>query len=58
VPCYVGSTEQFSVRLGQHTEKPWESWLAYPCDSREAAYVLEVKLLTEHKPYLNRKVGR
>ena len=59
VPCYVGSTEAFKSRLKAHTrEKAFSRWVAFPCADREAAYVLEVKLLGEHKPYLNKRVGR
>lgn len=57
-PCYVGSTERFADRLRQHGRtKKFVRWVAYPCEDRGAAYALEVKLLAEHKPYLNRKVG-
>lgn len=60
VPCYVGSSEQFRTRLKNHVRdgKPVASWAAYPCADREAAYVLEERLLRERKPYLNRKAGR
>lgn len=60
VPCYVGSTEDFRPRLKAHLRdgKPVVRWLAYPCADREAAYVLETRLLRERKPYLNRRVGR
>lgn len=33
-------------------------WLAYPCESREAAYLLENGLLAARKPPLNVKAGR
>lgn len=60
VPCYVGSTDDFRgrVRAHHHQGKQFVRWMAYPCRDREAAYDLEVRLLREHKPYLNRKVGR
>lgn len=59
VPCYVGSSEQFSTRLNTHARtKAFAAWIAYPCTDREAAYELEDRLLGEHKPYLNRRSGR
>ncbi len=59
VPCYVGSTQDFSIRLNTHArEKAFSAWIAYPCTGREAAYVLEDRLLKEHKPYLNSRAGR
>lgn len=60
VPCYIGSTGGFRDRLKQHLKdgKPAARWVAYPCDSREAAYVLEDRLLREHKPYCNRRAAR
>lgn len=59
VPCYVGSTFKFKQRLKSHRpQKQFVRWMAYPCDDREDAYLLEEKLLAEHKPYLNKKVGR
>jgi hypothetical protein len=59
VPCYVGSTSGFKGRLDSHSrEKVFRRWAAYPCADRESAYELEVRLLREHKPYLNKKVGR
>lgn len=58
-PCYVGSTENFKSRIDRHArEKSFTCWVAHPCEDREAAYELEVKLLIQHKPYLNKKVGR
>ncbi|MFF3665393.1 GIY-YIG nuclease family protein [Microtetraspora malaysiensis] len=59
VPCYVGSTEYFKSRIQAHgRDKKFVRWAAYPCADREAAYLLEERLLKEHKPYLNRKVTR
>ncbi|MEV0616112.1 GIY-YIG nuclease family protein [Nonomuraea sp. NPDC050404] len=61
VPCYVGSTEKFKQRIGTHRRddgKSFVRWIAYPCPDREAAYVLEDRLLKEHKPYLNRRAAR
>lgn len=59
VPCYVGSTAHFKTRLQKHRpKKKFNRWMAYPCDDREGAYLLEEKLLAEHKPYLNQKVWR
>lgn len=59
VPCYVGSTEKFKTRIDSHTrEKDFARWVAHPCADREAAYQLEVRLLAEHKPYLNKRRGR
>lgn len=59
-PCYVGSTEYFRSRLRQHDKagKRFTYWTAHPCVDREAAYVLEERLLREYKPFLNRKAGR
>ena len=58
-PCYVGSTGDFSKRLKWHLKdgKPVVVWVAYPCESREAAYALEDRLLKQHMPYLNKKRG-
>ncbi|WP_262285423.1 hypothetical protein [Micromonospora sp. MA102] len=55
-PIYVGSTKVFRDRMRSHRRdgKPMTSWLAYPCDSREAAYLLESKLLDECRPSMNR----
>lgn len=61
VPAYIGSTEQFRTRMGNHRrERPdiFVRWVCYTCENREAAYELEVRLLAENLPYLNRKVGR
>lgn len=59
-PCYVGSTCLFSERMTQHRRagKEFIRWVAYPCDGREAAYLLEERLLSEHQPYLNKRKGR
>lgn len=59
-PCYVGSTNNLRVRLKAHARdgKDFVRWQAYRCRDREHAYELEDRLLREHKPYLNRKVGR
>jgi hypothetical protein len=56
-PCYVGSTKNFSGRMSGHRKdgKKWSHWTAFPCDSREAAFVLETRLLREEMPYLNRR---
>ncbi|MFC6081028.1 GIY-YIG nuclease family protein [Sphaerisporangium aureirubrum] len=59
VPCYVGSTHKIKTRLQDHARtKQFVRWAAYPCADREAAYVLEERLLAEHKPYLNRRTTR
>lgn len=60
VPCYVGSTSQFRIRLRSHDRegKQFVRWLAYPCADRDRAYELEDRLLRQHKPYLNRKASR
>jgi len=59
-PIYVGSTGDFRIRLKAHAKqkKPFVRWQAYVTDDREAAYRLEVKLLKEHLPRLNKRVGR
>lgn len=58
-PCYVGSTKDFKTRLKVHARtKKFVRWAAYPCADREAAYLLEERLLAEHKPYLNRRITR
>ncbi len=59
-PIYLGSTGDFPGRVRWHRNdgKPIAWWLAYPCDSREAAYLLEGGLLAARKPPLNVKVGR
>lgn len=58
-PCYVGSSGDFPARLKWHLKdgKPVRVWIAYPCDSRQAAYALEDRLLKQHLPYLNKKAG-
>lgn len=60
VPCYVGGTKYFSSRLTQHERdgKRFVRWSATRCGNREAAYLLEERLLREHKPYLNKKAYR
>lgn len=59
-PCYVGSTAKFRTRLRAHISggKEFVRWQAYPCETREDAYVLEERLLIERMPRLNRKRGR
>lgn len=59
-PCYVGSTMNLKSRLKDHHKdgKPLVRWTAFACADREAAYQLEIKLLGEHQPYLNRKAHR
>lgn len=59
-PCYVGSTDDFKRRLKQHCREKADlaRWMAYVCPTRDDAYQLEVKLLNEHKPYMNKKRGR
>ncbi|MBL1120211.1 GIY-YIG nuclease family protein [Streptomyces sp. 110] len=59
-PCYLGSTDQFRTRIGKHVKdgKVFTSWQAYPCPDREAAYVLEDRLLKERLPSLNKKASR
>lgn len=61
-PAYVGSTETFRYRMSCH-RSDWKKrsiarWTAYRCADREAAYVLEERLLAEHKPYLNKRRTR
>jgi len=60
VPCYVGSTGDFLTRAKVHRKngRKFCRYLAYPCEDREAAYVLEDRLLKEHQPYLNKRAGR
>lgn len=58
-PIYLGSTSNFTKRLSRHRkDKPVAWWLAFPCGTREAAYLMEVGLLGARKPPLNVKVGR
>lgn len=59
-PCYVGSTDKFSVRMAAHVKdgKRFACWQAHPCKDREHAYRLEDRLLRRHMPYLNRKASR
>jgi hypothetical protein len=59
-PVYLGSTGEFGARMRRHRAdgKPVAWWLAFPCESREAAYLLEGGLLAARKPPLNIKVGR
>lgn len=59
-PIYVGSTADFRIRLKAHAKdgKPFVRWQAYPSADREAAYLLEDRLLRERKPRLNRKASR
>lgn len=59
-PVYVGSTLTFRVRMAEHrkTKGRLSRWIAYPCRDREHAYEMEVDLLRQHKPRMNRKVGR
>jgi GIY-YIG catalytic domain len=59
VPCYVGSSKNLRSRLKRHArDKEFGTRQAFACKDREAAYELEVRLLGERKPYLNKKVGR
>lgn len=59
-PCYVGSTDRFRTRMNSHVKdgKIFGRWQAYPCGTREAAYVLEDRLLNERMPHLNRRKSR
>jgi GIY-YIG catalytic domain len=59
-PCYVGSTADLRTRVNQHFSdgKQFARWQAYPCETREAAYLLEERLLAERLPRLNRRRGR
>lgn len=59
-PVYLGSTGDFAARMRSHRRdgKEFVWWIAYPCESREAAYLLEVGLLGARRPTLNKKVGR
>lgn len=58
-PCYVGSTIHLRTRLAKHRSsgKEFAHWLAYPCDSREAARTLETQLLQGNLPYLNKRAA-
>lgn len=60
IPIYVGSSQNLRGRLSSHArEKPDAvTWTAYRCRDREHAYEVEVRLLNEHKPRLNKKVTR
>lgn len=59
-PIYLGSTGSFGDRMRWHKKsgKPFVWWMAYPCGSREAAYLLEDGLLAARKPSMNVKAGR
>lgn len=59
-PVYVGSTGNMRGRLKAHAKagKQFAAWQAYVVEHREAAYELEVKLLRERLPRLNKRVGR
>lgn len=57
-PIYVGSTGDFPARMRNHRGKDFTWWMAYPCESREAAYLLEDGLLAARKLRLNVKAGR
>jgi hypothetical protein len=59
-PCYVGSSAQFRQRIRQHAKdgKIFTSWQAYPCQDREHAYELEVRVLRERMPSQNKRAGR
>jgi hypothetical protein len=59
-PIYVGSTGDLKTRLKTHSNqgKPFVHWQAYEAEDREAAYLLEEKLLRERLPPLNKKAGR
>lgn len=59
-PAYVGSTATFRIRMAEHrkTKPGITRWAAYPCRDREHAYEMEVELLRQHKPRMNKKVGR
>lgn len=60
-PAYVGSTESFRERMSGHhirADHPIETWMAWRCRNREDAYLMEERLLAEHKPYLNKKRTR
>jgi hypothetical protein len=59
-PCYVGSSRNFVNRMRDHHRdgKQFVRWQAYRCRDREHAYELEVRLLKERMPHLNRRAGR
>lgn len=59
-PIYLGSSACFGDRMRAHRKsgKAFVWWMAYPCGSREAAYLLEGGLLAARKPPLNVKAGR
>ncbi len=58
-PIYLGSSAHFAARMRTHRRtKPVRWWLAYPCATREAAYLLEEGLLTTRKPAMNVKTSR
>jgi predicted GIY-YIG superfamily endonuclease len=59
-PIYVGSTDQFRVRIGQHErgDRPWVAYMAVECEDREAAYQLEDQLLKTRMPPTNKRAGR
>lgn len=59
VPCYVGSTRSFRMRLNRHAAdgKEFCYWRAHPCADRAAAYALEDSLLKQFKPYLNKRAA-
>lgn len=59
-PIYVGSTGSLRVRLKRHDwdGRQFAAWQAYRTKSREEAYELEVRLLNERLPPLNKKRGR
>lgn len=61
VPAYIGSTETFRPRMTVHKRNhpgAFDRWVFYVCEDREAAYELEVRLLREKLPYLNKKASR
>jgi predicted GIY-YIG superfamily endonuclease len=56
-PTYVGSTHNFSTRLGRHRHagKAWASWRAYRCRDRQHAYEVEARFLRQFKPEQNKR---
>lgn len=61
VPAYIGSTDFFRSRMKSHNRNHpgvFDRWVLYVCDDREAAYDLEVQLLRQKLPYLNKRAGR